>query len=120
MKYFTEDHEWVDVIDNEAVIGITDHAQAELGDIVFVDLPGVGDSLSAGDEVAVVESVKAAGEVRSPLSGEVIAINEALVDDPALVNQSAEHDGWIFRLRLEDPAQLAGLLDEEAYQALIG
>ncbi len=120
MKRFTEDHEWVEIVDGVAIIGITDHAQAELGDIVFVDLPEIGAQFIAGEEAAVVESVKAAGEVNCPVGGEVVEINEALIDEPGLVNSAAESDGWIIKLALDDEGEVDSLLDEAAYQAYIG
>jgi len=117
LKY-TKSHEWVrDEGDGTASIGITDHAQELLGDLVFVELPEVGAELAAGDECAVVESVKAASDVYSPLDGEVIEVNEALADSPEAINE-APYDNWIFRLRLSNPAQMDELLDAEAYAAL--
>lgn len=116
MKGFTKDHEWVQVDEALATIGITDHAQSELGDIVFVDLPSVGDRLKAGDESAIVESVKAAGEVNTPVSGEVVAVNERLIDAPGTINQDAEGDGWMYRIRMDDPSELDALMDEAKYQ----
>ncbi|ABQ13721.1 glycine cleavage system protein GcvH [Dichelobacter nodosus] len=121
MRKFTKDHEWVDVQGDEAVIGITDHAQAELGDIVFVELPAVGDVVEVGqEESAVIESVKAAGGITAPVSGEVVAINEALIDEPSKVNTDAEGDGWFFRVKLADKSQLDDLMDEAAYKAYLG
>ncbi|WP_293647840.1 glycine cleavage system protein GcvH [Thiolapillus sp.] len=117
LKY-TKSHEWVrDEGDGTVSIGITDHAQELLGDLVFVELPEVGTQLTAGDECAVVESVKAASDVYSPLDGEVTEANEALADSPEAINE-APYDNWIFRLRLSNPAQLDELLDAEAYAAL--
>ena len=115
---YTKSHEWVrDEGDGTVSIGITDHAQELLGDLVFVELPEVGTQLTAGDECAVVESVKAASDVYSPLDGEVTEANEALADSPEAINE-APYDNWIFRLRLSNPAQLDELLDAEAYAAL--
>ncbi|WP_260292283.1 glycine cleavage system protein GcvH [Sedimenticola hydrogenitrophicus] len=115
LKY-AKTHEWVrDEEDGTVVIGITDHAQELLGDLVFVELPEVGDTVDAGAECAVVESVKAASDVYSPVSGEVIAINETLVDTPETVNQDAFGDGWLFQVRLSAPADLDDLLDADAY-----
>ncbi|WP_275097639.1 glycine cleavage system protein GcvH [Sedimenticola hydrogenitrophicus] len=115
LKY-AKTHEWVrDEEDGTVVIGITDHAQELLGDLVFVELPEVGDTVDAGAECAVVESVKAASDVYSPVSGEVIAINETLVDTPETVNQDAFGDGWLFQVRLSAPAELDDLLDADAY-----
>lgn len=115
LKY-TKSHEWVRVDeDGIGTIGITDHAQELLGDLVFVELPEVGSELDAGTECAVVESVKAASDVYSPLSGEVVEVNETLADAPETINQDAYEDGWIFRLRLSDPTQLEGLMDADSY-----
>ncbi|RCW82789.1 glycine cleavage system protein GcvH [Phyllobacterium bourgognense] len=118
--YFTEDHEWVRVEDGIATVGITDHAQDQLGDLVFVQLPDVGQSLSKGDAAVVVESVKAASDVYAPLDGEVTEVNEAMASDPALVNSSATGDGWLWKMKLSDTDQLTGLLDEAGYKAIIG
>ncbi|AQX20139.1 glycine cleavage system protein GcvH [Bartonella sp. WD16.2] len=118
--YFTQDHEWISIEGKVATVGITHHAQEQLGDLVFVDLPQSGTQLSKGDSAAVVESVKAASDVYAPIDGEVVEINEALADDPALVNQKAEEEGWLWKMTLQDEAQLDGLLDENAYKALIG
>jgi glycine cleavage system H protein len=117
---FTRDHEWIRPEDGPfAAVGITDYAQTQLGDIVFVELPEPGKELAKGDEAAVVESVKAASEVYAPVSGEVVEVNGALADDPALVNQSAEAGGWFFKLRLTKPAELDLLLDEKAYREYV-
>lgn len=118
-KRYTEDHEWVQVDGDTAVVGISDHAQEQLGDIVFVELPEVGKTLEKGKEAAVVESVKAASEIYAPADGEVLAVNEALNDDPAKVNSDAEGDGWFFKMKLSDPAQVAALMDEAAYKSFI-
>ena len=119
LKY-TESHEWVrDEGDGTVTVGITDHAQEALGDLVFVDLPEVGASLSAGGDCAVVESVKAASDVYSPVSGEVTAVNEALADAPEIINGDAFGDGWIFKLKLSDPAELDGLLGADGYAAVM-
>lgn len=118
-RYFTEDHEWVDVDGEIGTVGITDYAQSQLGDIVFVEVPGEGKQLAKGDDAAVVESVKAASDVYSPVSGTVIEGNADLADDPALVNGSAEEDGWFFKLTLSDPSELEGLMDEAAYAAFV-
>ena len=114
---FTKDHEWVRLEGTSAVVGITDHAQNALGDVVFVDLPEVGREVAAHEAVAVVESVKAASDVYAPVTGEVAEANAALEGDPSLVNSSPEADGWFFRLRLSDRSQLEGLMDRDAYQA---
>jgi len=117
---YTSSHEWVrQEADGSYTIGITEHAQELLGDMVFVELPEVGDSLDAGDDCAVAESVKAASDIYAPLSGEVIAVNEALEDSPELVNSDAYGDGWFFRIKPSDESELDNLLDAEAYQAVI-
>ncbi|WP_332065655.1 glycine cleavage system protein GcvH [Bartonella sp. CB189] len=118
--YFTQDHEWLNVEGQVVTVGITHYAQEQLGDLVFVDLPQSGTLLSKGDSAAVVESVKAASDVYAPLDGEVIEINEALADHPELVNQKAEKEGWLWKMKLQDEMQLEGLLDEASYKALIG
>ena len=119
MRYFTKDHEWIDVDGAAATVGITDYAQGQLGDVVFVDLPDVGRAVVAGGEAAVVESVKAASDVFAPVSGTVSEANAALADEPALVNTAPEAEGWFFRLTLSDPAELEGLMDAAAYQAFL-
>ena len=116
---FTQDHEWIRVDGDVGAVGITDYAQGQLGDVVFVELPELGRQVAQGDEVAVVESVKAASEVYAPISGEVVAANDALADQPALVNQAPLGDGWFFKLRLSDPAELDGLMDQVAYDAFV-
>jgi glycine cleavage system H protein len=116
---FTKDHEWVRQEGEVAVIGITDYAQSQLGDVVYVELPEVGRKVAQGDEAAVVESAKAASEVYAPVSGEVVAVNEAIVGDPARVNEDAMGEGWFIKLRLADPTELDALMDEAAYQAFI-
>jgi len=116
LKY-TESHEWVDANDEgNARIGISDHAQAALGDLVYVELPTVGDELSQGDACAVVESVKAASDIYTPVSGTVIAINEDLDTDPAIINSDPYNDGWLFELKLIDTEELEGLKDAESYE----
>ena len=117
--YFTKDHEWVAADGTAATVGISDHAQAALGDIVFAEVPAAGKALAKGDEAAVVESVKAASDVYAPVSGTVTEGNVALGDDPALVNRDAEGEGWFFKLTLADPSELDGLMDEPAYRAWI-
>jgi len=115
LKY-TQSHEWVrDDGDGNVTIGITDHAQELLGDLVFVELPEVGNSLDAGDECAVVESVKAASDVYSPLGGEIVEVNETLADAPETINENCYDDGWIFKLQLADADELEGLMDADAY-----
>lgn len=116
---FTPEHEWIRVDDETGVIGITNFAQTQLGDIVFVELPPIGSTVEKGTQAAVVESVKAASEVYAPVSGEVTAVNDALAEDPGLVNSSAEKDGWFFKIRIADPAELDSLLDQAAYDARI-
>lgn len=118
--YFTEDHEWVRVENGIATVGITDHAQDQLGDLVFVQLPDVGQSLSKGDAAVVVESVKAASDVYAPLDGEVTEVNEATASDPALINAAATTGGWLWKMKLSNTDQLTGLLDEAGYKAIIG
>ncbi|MBB5073920.1 glycine cleavage system H protein [Bartonella callosciuri] len=118
--YFTQDHEWLRVEGQVVTVGITNYAQEQLGDLVFVDLPQSGTRLSKGDAAAVVESVKAASDVYAPLDGEVVEMNEALANNPELVNQKAEKEGWLWKMILQDATQLEGLLDEAAYKALIG
>ncbi len=115
--HYTEDHEWIRVDADEAVMGITNHAQEQLGDLVFVELPEVGRKVSKGEAVIVVESVKAASDVYAPADGEVTAVNDALEGEPELVNKSAETDGWLIKLKLDDASQLEGLMDEAAYKA---
>jgi glycine cleavage system H protein len=116
-RYFTEEHEWISVEGDTATVGITDFAQAQLGDIVFVEVPEAGKQVSKGGDAAVVESVKAASDVYAPVTGEVVEGNQALADDPSLVNSDPEGEGWFFRLRLADPSQIDGLMDADAYRA---
>ena len=118
-RHFTEEHEWIELEGETATVGITDYAQEQLGDIVFVELPGVGDVLEQGGDAAVVESVKAASDVYAPVSGEVVEANAALEDDPALVNSSPEEDGWFFKLTLSDRDELEGLMDAKAYKSFV-
>ena len=117
--YFTNDHEWIRVDGDQATVGITDYAQEQLGDIVYVELPETGSRFSKGDGMVVVESVKAASDVYAPVSGEVTAVNDALEGDPALINNAAQGEGWLIRLKLDDESQLDGLLDDSAYKAMI-
>lgn len=116
---FTSDHEWVRLDDDLAVVGITDFAQSQLGDVVYVELPEVGRRLEQGKPAAVVESVKAASDVFAPVSGEVVAVNEDLAGDPARVNADPMGAGWFLKLRLADPSELGALMDETAYRRLI-
>lgn len=119
MRRYTEDHEWVDVAGDVATVGITQHAQEALGDLVFIELPEVGRRLDKGESAATVESVKAASDVYVPLSGEIIETNPDITSDPSLVNASPEDKGWFFRIRMADPAQADALLEEDAYRKLI-
>ncbi len=118
-RYFTDEHEWIDVEGDSATVGITDYAQEQLGDIVFVELPDVGAMLDKGGDAAVVESVKAASDVYSPITGEVTEANGSLEDEPALVNSSPEEDGWFFRMTVGDKAEFEGLMDDKAYKAFV-
>ena len=117
--YFTKDHEWVRVEGNQATVGISSHAQEQLGDIVFAEAPDAGRSLRKGEEAAVVESVKAASDVYSPISGTVIEGNPALADDPAIINNDPEGAGWFFKLEVTDPSEFEGLMDEAAYRSFV-
>src|SRR6185436_12834995 len=117
--YFTKEHEWIEVEGDQATVGITNHAQEQLGDIVFAEVPAAGRKLAKGEEAAVVESVKAASDVYAPVSGEVIEGNQAVADDPALVNSDPEGAGWFFKLKLSDPGELDGLMDEAAYRDFV-
>ena len=114
--YFTKEHEWIRVDGDVATVGISDHAQEALGDIVFAEVPEAGRSLSKGADAAVVESVKAASDVYSPVGGEVIEGNSAIADDPALINRDPEGEGWFFKLKLSDPSELDGLMSEADYR----
>ncbi len=114
---YTKDHEWIAPDGDTAKVGISNYAQEQLGDVVFVELPDVGRQVKQSEEAAVVESVKAASEIYAPASGEVVAVNEALADEPALVNSDALGAGWFFEIRLSDPSELDALMDEAAYQA---
>lgn len=116
-RYFTDEHEWIDVEGDTATVGITDYAQGQLGDIVFVELPQVGSQVAKGKDAAVVESVKAASDVYAPITGEVTEANGALEDDPALVNSSPEDEGWFFKLTIGDKSELEGLMDAAAYKS---
>jgi len=116
---YSRDHEWVRLEGDVAVIGITDYAQEQLGDVVYVELPGVGKNLAKGAEAAVVESVKAASEVFAPIAGEVVAVNDALADEPALVNQSPEDAGWFLKVKPGDKSEVEGLMDADAYKAFL-
>jgi len=117
--YYTQDHEWIEVDGQTGTVGITDYAQGQLGDITFVEVPALGAAVNKGDAPCVVDSVKAASDVYAPVSGTVSAVNEALADAPELVNTEAESGGWLFRLTLADPGELAGLMDRAAYEAYV-
>ncbi|OBQ90413.1 glycine cleavage system protein GcvH [Mesorhizobium sp. AA23] len=118
--YFTEDHEWLRVEGGVATVGITDYAQEQLGDLVFVELPEIGRKLAKGDTAVVVESVKAASDVYAPVDGEITEANTALSSDPSLVNSAATGDGWLWKMKLSNASQLESLMDEAAYKAHIG
>lgn len=118
-RLYTQDHEWIDVAGGEATVGITDYAQGQLGDVVFVDLPDAGRAVTKGGEAAVVESVKAASDVYAPVSGTVTESNPALADDPSLVNSAPEAEGWFFKLTPSDASELDGLMDKAAYDAFV-
>lgn len=118
-RYFTEDHEWIDVDGDVATVGITDFAQGQLGDIVFVEVPETGTGVTKGGDAAVVESVKAASDVYAPVDGTVTEGNAMLADDPSLVNSDPEGEGWFFRMTLSDAGQLDGLMDAAAYKAFV-
>ncbi|WP_226779123.1 glycine cleavage system protein GcvH [Oceaniglobus trochenteri] len=119
MKY-TEEHEWLRVEDDVVVVGITDHAAEQLGDLVFVELPEEGRMVVKDEEVVVIESVKAASDIMAPVDGEIVEVNEALVDNPALVNEDATGNGWFFKMKLEDLSVLDDMMDEDAYIKFIG
>jgi len=115
-RLYTKDHEWVDVDGDIATVGISEHAQEQLGDVVFVELPEVGRAVIQNENVAVVESVKAASEVYAPLTGEIVEVNEMLTDDPAQVNADPYGEGWFMRIRIDETSELDELMDEEAYK----
>src|ERR1700760_1294643 len=114
---YTEDHEWLEIDGDIVTVGITDFAQSQLGDVVFVELPKVGRALKKAEAAAVVESVKAASDVYAPISGEVLEVNEALTSEPALVNSDAAGKAWFFKMKIADKSELGGMMDEAAYQA---
>lgn len=118
--YYTTDHEYIRVEGDTGTVGITHYAQSQLGDVVYVELPAVGKTVAKGDEAAVVESVKAASEVYAPVSGEVIEVNGGLEATPAMVNEDPDGKGWFLKIRLSDPSELEGLMDEAAYKAHTG
>lgn len=119
MRKFTKDHEWIEVAGDIGTVGITDYAQKSLGDVVFVELPEVGKTLARKDEAAVVESVKAASEVYAPVSGEVLEVNGPLEDTPDLVNSAAQSEGWFFKIKLSNVAELDDMIDEASYAAYV-
>ncbi|WP_371225913.1 glycine cleavage system protein GcvH [Roseovarius sp. 2305UL8-3] len=116
---FTEEHEWLREEDGVIVVGITEHASEQLGDIVFVELPEVGTEVTKDDEIVVIESVKAASDILAPIDGEIVEVNEALADEPSKVNEDAIGDGWFFKIKASDPSQMDDYMDEAAYQAFI-
>jgi len=115
--YYTDDHEWISLDGEIATVGITDHAQEQLGDMVFVELPDTGKTVAKGDDAVVVESVKAASDVYAPISGEITEVNQAVGDDPGLVNSAAQSDGWLFKMKISNKSELDSLMDEAAYLA---
>ncbi len=119
MKY-TEDHEWLRVEGDVVVVGITAHASEQLGDVVFVELPEAGTNVSKDDEICVIESVKAASDIRAPLDGEIVEVNDALADNPGMVNEDPTGKAWFFKMKLADKSALDGLMDEAAYNEMIG
>jgi glycine cleavage system H protein len=116
---FTEEHEWLRPDGDEVIVGITEYAAEQLGDLVFVELPEEGITVAKGDEIVTIESVKAASEITAPLDGEITEVNSALVDDPAKVNEDPMEDGWFFKMKLADPSELESLMDEDEYKKLI-
>lgn len=116
---FTEDHEWVRIVGDVATVGITEYAQEQLGDIVFVDLPEAGAEMAQGDEAAVIESVKAASDIYAPITGEVDEVNDSLDAEPAIVNQDAQGEGWLFTMSMSDTGELDNLMDADAYKAFV-
>ena len=118
-KKYSKDHEWIELNGDIATIGITNHAQESLGDIVFIDLPEIGKKILSGDEVSVIESVKAASDIYSPLDGEIIEVNEMLTQDATLINKNAEDEGWIFRLKISDQSQIKNLMSFSDYEEFL-
>tara|TARA_Y100001970_G_scaffold259566_1_gene340686 strand:+ start:135 stop:506 length:372 start_codon:yes stop_codon:yes gene_type:complete len=118
-KKFTEDHEWVSIDGNIATVGISNHAQESLGDIVFIELPVIGKTVKAKEEICVIESVKAASDIYSPLDGEIIEVNNSLENEPSIINQEAENNGWIFKIKLAEPSQYEELMNYEDYQKFL-
>jgi glycine cleavage system H protein len=119
MLRYTEEHEWLKLDGDEVVVGITEHAAEQLGDLVFIELPEEGTTVAKGDEVVTIESVKAASDITAPLDGQITEVNTAIVANPALVNEDPMEDGWFFKMTLADPSEFDGLMDEEAYRAYI-
>ena len=119
MLRYTEEHEWLKQDGDEVIVGITEHAAGQLGDLVFIELPEEGVTVAKGEEVVTIESVKAASDIAAPLDGVITEVNPAIVENPALVNEDPMEDGWFFRMNLADPSELEGLMDEEAYRAYI-
>ncbi|MGA1760940.1 MAG: glycine cleavage system protein GcvH [Paracoccaceae bacterium] len=117
---FTEEHEWLRIEDDLVVVGITEHASTQLGDIVFVELPEEGTTVTKDDEIVVIESVKAASDILAPIDGEIVEINQALMDEPSKVNDDPVGDGWFFKIKPSDPSQMDEYMDEDAYLKLIG
>ncbi len=117
---FTEEHEWLRVEDDVVLVGITEHASTQLGDVVFVELPDAGTVVSKDDEVVVIESVKAASDILAPLDGEIVEVNEALVDTPSMVNDDAQGEAWFFKMKIEDMSAMDELMDEAAYKKFVG
>ncbi|WP_317057171.1 MULTISPECIES: glycine cleavage system protein GcvH [Roseovarius] len=117
---FTEEHEWLQDDDGVVTVGITDHAAEQLGDIVFVELPEVGTEVTKDEEVVVIESVKAASDILAPIDGEIVEVNEAIVDEPSKVNEDPMGDGWFFKVKPSDPGQMADYMDEAGYKSFIG
>ena len=118
-KKFTKDHEWVSIDGNIATVGISNHAQESLGDIVFIELPVIGKTVKAKEEICVIESVKAASDIYSPLDGEIIEVNNSLENEPSIINQEAENNGWIFKIKLAEPSQYEELMNYEDYQKFL-
>lgn len=117
---FTEDHEWIRMEDDDTgVCGITDYAQDQLGELVFIELPEVGNEISQGGETAVIESVKAAGELKAPVSGTIVEVNETLAEEPEIVNSDPQGDGWFIKIKVSDPSEMDDLMDEDAYQQYV-
>jgi len=119
-KKYTAEHEWLTVDGDIATVGITEHAQEQLGDVVFVDLPAIGKKVEKGKDAAVVESVKAASDVYAPITGEIVDVNKALAENPAMVNEDAEGKAWFMKIKIADKSELDGLMDKAAYDKLVG